>query len=105
MRYLTLEKIKKQCNIDEWYNGDNEYLISLGNVAENIVETDLDDSLESIVQQNDGVMPESIIHSMLLMIAHLYQNREAVTYGSSVELPLGYEHLLCKFKNYKNFNG
>lgn len=102
MRYLNLDILKKHCNIDDWFKEDDSYLISLGDVAENIVETDLDEPLSSIVKQNDGKLPESILHSMLLLVGHFYRNREAVAFGTPHDLPYGYEFLVSQFRNYKN---
>ena len=33
MTYLTIDELKKQCNIDPQYDGDNEYLEMLSVVA------------------------------------------------------------------------
>lgn len=43
---------------------------------------------------NDDV-PDTLRHAALLLIGHLYENREAVNIGSSVaEVPLGYDALV-----------
>jgi hypothetical protein len=101
MKYLDLDTVKKQCSVDDWFHDDDEYLMSLGDVAENMVETDLDCDLSSVCVDNR--LPDSVRHAMLLLVAHFYRNRESVVFGSAVELPLGYEFLVSQFRNYKNF--
>ena len=100
MKYLTLGMIKKQCNIDEWFKDDDNYLIGLATTAEQILSKNLDDKLENIMNDNDGVLPSPLIQAMLLFIGHMYRNREAVVFGNAVQLPFGYDFLIGQYKNY-----
>lgn len=47
-----------------------------------------------------GDVPDAAKAAILLTTAHLYQNREAVTTGAMVELPLGVRHLLDTIRVY-----
>lgn len=48
---------------------------------------------------NPYPLPKAIRAAMLLMLGHLYDNREAVTYGSQViTLPLGAIHLMTPYR-------
>lgn len=48
---------------------------------------------------NPYPLPKAIRAAMLLMLGHLYENREAVTYGSQViTLPLGAIHLMTPYR-------
>ena len=103
--YLSLNEIKKHCNIDYYFNDDNDYLISIGDVAEQMVASHLDANLADIVSDNDGKLPDPIRHAMLLLVGNLYQNREGVAFASASEIPHSYEYLLSRYINYNNFNG
>lgn len=98
--YITLEQIKKHLNIDSYFNDDDEYLATLYEVALNTVEKHIDEKIENIVCCNDGDIPAPLKHAMLLLIAHLYNSREAVTYTSATEVPVAYNYLLDLYKNY-----
>lgn len=99
--YLNLDEIKTQLNLDKWYTDEDAYLISLGKVAEDILQKNIDDKLDNIASQSDGCLPQSLRHAMLLLIGHFYRNRESVAFGSPTELPLGYSFLINQYKNYK----
>lgn len=43
------------------------------------------------------VVPDDIVAALLLIIGHLDQNREAVTVGQAIELPLGVDALLAPY--------
>lgn len=45
---------------------------------------------------NSNPLPYTVLAAMLLMIGHLYENREATTFGrdATVEIPLGVKNLL-----------
>ena len=100
MKYLTLNKIKSQCVIDDWYHDDDNYLIDLGDAAEGILQANLDCNLDDIVRDNGGVMPAALMQALLLMVGHFYRNREAVVFGSANALPFGYDFLISQYKNY-----
>ena len=102
MKYLDLEIIKKQCNIDDFFTDDDNYLIGLATVAEQILEKNLDDSLDAIVEDNDGTLPAPLAHAALMQVAHWYRNRESVAFGSSMKVDLGYDYLISQYKNYNN---
>ncbi len=101
MKYLNLEMIKKQCNIDEWYASDDNYLIGLATVAEQILEKNLDENLNCIVDDNDGTLPAPLLHACLMQVAHWYRNRETVAFGSPQTVDFGYDYLISQYKNYK----
>lgn len=97
--YITVDKVKKHLNIDADFIDDDNYITSLIEVAENVVERHIGYKLSDKVEANDGCLPKGMEHAMLLLIGHFYNTREAVTFGSSAELPLGYNYLLDLFTN------
>lgn len=93
MEFLQLEEIKKHLNIDEDFTDDDLYIESLGTVAENVVERHIDVKLNTL-DTEAGDLPPALRQAMLLLIGHLYANREAVGPVNDKELPLGYKYLL-----------
>lgn len=104
MEYLTLDQIKKHLNIDDYYEGDDTYLTSLGDVAEQIVEQHLERSLSELVVNES--LPAPIIQAMLLFIGTLYMSREHVAFGQAYQIPAAYTntylYLLDPYLSYKN---
>ena len=87
---LTLDQIKLHCHIEQDQTVEDPLLTNLEMAArlhtENYLRYQIDDQVG-----------ENIKQAMLLLVAHLYRNREAVTSGRAAigaELPLGYEALL-----------
>lgn len=99
---ISLEHIKKHLNVDEYYNGDDAYIESLVEVAFLTVEKHIDKPIGEIALANDGKIPAPLLHAILLLVAHLYNQREAVAFASSSEVPLAYTYLLDLYKNYNN---
>lgn len=100
MKYLNLDIIKKQCNIDDDFVDDDAYLIGLATTAEQILAMNLDNNLDAIVEDSDGALPMPLVHACLMQVAHWYRNRESVAFASSSEVPLGYSYLISQYKNY-----
>ena len=96
---IQLDEIKKHLNIDADFHDDDQYLMYLGQVAEDIVQKHIDDIIE-----NDGVVPAPLHHSVLLLICNLYDNREPVSYTSAVEVPNTLTYILSMYRDYNNAN-
>ena len=101
MKYLNLDILKKHLNIDDFFHDDDDYITSLGDVAEQMVATHLDDKLSIIANDNDGYLPMPIQHAMLLLVGNLYANREGIAFGAVNDIPHSYDYLLAQYKNYK----
>ena len=98
--YLDLEKIKKHLNINVDYTDDDMYLTDLAEVAERVVETHIDNKLDTIASKNGGLLPAPILHAMLLFIGNMYANRESVAFVGVNEIPLSYAYILDLYKTY-----
>ena len=96
--YISLAKCKKHLNIDPDFTEDDNYIMSLVEVAEEIVQRHIGHRFEDILV--DGQLPMALQHAMLLFIGTMYANRESVTFGSASELPLSYNYILQLFENY-----
>lgn len=99
MTYLTLDRIKKHLVIDSFYTDDDDYLTSLADVVESVVEKHIDDSLESLCK--GGELPPPLLQAMLLLIGSYYNTRESISTLTYKEVPQSYTYLLDLFKSYK----
>lgn len=98
--YLHLDELKKQINIDCFYSGDDEYIVSLAEAAEGALEKHLNVKL-SLLEDEDGNLPEALKGAMKMLVAQWYNSREAVSYNINVnEIPLGYRYILELYQNY-----
>lgn len=94
--YVTLSQVKQHLQIDKDFKDDDNYLITLVQVAEDAIESNLNIPLASLLK--DGVLPKAVFHSILLMIGNLYSNREPVSFTSATKVPYTLEFLLATFK-------
>ena len=91
--YITLDEAKKHLNIDKSFTDDDQYIISLIQVAEDAVSKNMDTALSDVVE-GDGKLPPSIIQSILLLVGNLYNSREAATYSTVSEVPYAFKYLV-----------
>lgn len=101
--YIRLYQIKKHLNIDEQFKDDDEYIMSLVEVAEKVVEKDIDTSLETL-EDGDGDLPSPLIQAVLLLVGNFYANRESVAFANAVKVPYSYQYLIDLYKNYRGIN-
>lgn len=99
MQYLTLEEIKHQCNIDAAYTGDDEFLTSLGEAAEDMTAQLLDADLSDVYAEN-GEMPASIRHAMRMLVDYFYSVNRGSS-NESIDIP---NAVFTMLKLYRNFN-
>lgn len=98
--YIQLYEIKKHLNIDKDFHDDDEYLMSLEEVAEKVVETNIDTKLSKL-EDGDGDIPSPLKQAMLLLVANYYANRESVAFASAKEVPLSYKYLIDLYRDYR----
>lgn len=101
--YIQLYQVKKHLNIDEDFHDDDEYLMSLVEVAEKVVEKNIDTNLKKL-EDGDGFIPSPLIQAMLLLIGNFYANRESVAFASTSEVPQSYNYLIDLYRNYRGEN-
>lgn len=90
--------IKKQCIIDSDFTDDDKYLEMLGSASEKIIEEQINESIDSLVEKNDGTVPEPIIQAMLMTVEYLYDNRGS----DQTDIPPVIMYLCKLYRNYKN---
>lgn len=98
MNYLTLEMIKTQCVIDSEFTDDDNYLTSLGTVAEQIVQEQINESINTLAQNNGGEVPAPLLQAMLMIVEYLYNNRGS----EQTDIPPVIMYICKLYRNYKN---
>lgn len=99
--YITVEDLKKHLNIDDNFNGDDEYLAYLITVAEDAISIHIDRNLSEVADENGGELPAVLIHAMKLFIGDMYQSRESTSFnGSPSEIPFSYTYLTSLYRRY-----
>lgn len=101
--YIYLEDAKHHLNVDQDFQDDDIYIASLIQVAEAIVEKDIDTKLSDL-EDEDGDIPSPLKQAMLLLIGNFYANRESVAYANMVKVPNSYEYIIDLYKNYRGRN-
>lgn len=95
---MTLNEVKKHLNIDESFTEDDDYITSLIKVAEDAVAKNENIALNDMIE--DGELPPSVKHSILLLVGNLYNNREATSYSVPSEVPYAYKYLVNLNRNF-----
>lgn len=98
MQYLTLDEIKKQCVIDEYFDADNDFLEMVGDAAEDFVSQMIDCPIDELIAQY-GDLPPVVRHAMRMMCDYFY----AVNRGSAdadKEIPRAVLMMLKLYRNY-----
>lgn len=99
--YIQLDLAKKHLNIEEDFTEDDEYILSLIEVAESAVRVHINEDFASIAEKNGGCLPPPILQAVLLMIGNMYQNREPIGTKNQA-LPFNYQYLIDLYRNYNN---
>lgn len=97
--YIQLDQAKQHLNLDNDFIEDDEYILSLIDVAEASVEVHTNEKFETIALNNGGCLPTPLMQAALLMIGNLYQNREIVGLKTH-QLPFNYQYLIDLYRNY-----
>lgn len=97
MNYLTLEDIKYQLRIDADFTEDDTLLETLGDAAENFLESHLNCALDDIVAENSGEFPKALYQALLIFVSYSYDNDGS---GENREVPNAFWILAAPFKKY-----
>lgn len=99
--YIQIDTAKKHLNIENDFIDDDEYILSLIEVAESAVRVAVNEDFEVLAKKNGGCVPTPILQACLLMIGNLYMNREPIG-NKTIQLPYSYQYLIDLYKNYNN---
>jgi uncharacterized phage protein (predicted DNA packaging) len=75
MKWLTLERIKQQCRIEQDFTEEDEILESYGESAEDVILEVLNRSYEDLYEVY-GHIPAPVRQASLMLVASLYKDRE-----------------------------
>lgn len=100
MKFLTLEEIKKQCNIDQQFTEDDEFLEMIGTAAEDMTEQLLDCNIYELPTECGQEIPATIRHAMRILVDYFY----SVNRGSSENTPSIPEVVFTMLKLYRQYN-
>lgn len=95
---ISLNRIKKHLNIDEYFTDDDLYLLSLRDAAKEAVERDLGFRIDDFYCNCET--PEAINHAILLMVGTFYNNRESIAAAQLHPVPISYQYLLDLYRKY-----
>lgn len=101
--YILLEDAKHHLNVDMDFKDDDIYISSLIEVAEKVVERNIDTKLSDL-EDSEGYLPSPLIQAMLLLIGNFYMNRESVAFANTVNVPYSYQYLIDLYRNYRGEN-
>ena len=90
--------IKAQCVIDEDFEDDDVYLEHLGTVAEQLVEKEIDRSIDEVVSE-EGKMPYPLLQAMLLYVDFLYGGDRGSS-GQEIPIPPAISRVCQLYRRY-----
>lgn len=100
MRYLDIKQIKRQCVVDLDFKEDDMLLYSLGTAAEDMIEQEIDRSLDELAQANDGELPTPLMQAGYMLVDYFYSTQRGSA-GVEVEVP-EVIYRLCRL--YRKYN-
>lgn len=97
MRYEWLEYLKEDARIDG--NGQDGQLTRLLAAAEASVLRDLGVTREELQELNGGDYPDDVVHAIIILARHFYDDGEAVIQANRMVNPYGIDRLISKYRN------
>ena len=97
--FTRLSTAKHHLLLDDEFTLDDSYIISLIETAENAVSKALNKPLCACVTQ-EGLLPPTIQHSILLLVGSLYSQRESVAPVQLHKTPHSLDWLLGLDRHY-----
>lgn len=89
---VALEDLKKQCNVD--FEEDDRMLVKYAIAAERFIEHRMYKSFDEFIDDNGGDLPGDLEMAILMLAAHWYRIREAVSTTSQARVPYGLDALI-----------
>lgn len=94
MKFLTFDQIKAQLRLDDEQALEEHDLLELyGEAAEDMVLNTMNRTMEDIIEQY-GVVPKSLVHAGLMLVAQSYQHREPASPQNLYTVPYAFDMLL-----------
>ena len=99
MTYLTIEELKRQCNIDMDYDGDDEYLEMVGDAAEDMTAALIDCPLDLLVAEK-GMIPATVQHVMRILVDYFYAKFRGSS-DADMDIPNAVMTMCKLYRSYK----
>lgn len=100
--FVTISQAKDHLNIDKNFNSDDDYILHLIRSAEDAIAKRLNvKSITYLIDRKTGGLPDSIIHSILLLIGDWYASRETFAFQNIGKLPYSFDFLCNLNRNYQ----
>ena len=104
---INITQLKRQLNIELDYTDDDFFLQNLLQSSISAVQTYLGvnaltgyTGFEVSGYTSNVPLPPEIYQSIIMLAAHLYLNRNIVSFGVGTEIPYSFKFLLGPYKNY-----
>ena len=100
MDIVTLDIFKSQVRLESDFTLEDSYLEHLLNTAEEVVMNYINRSKDEYKDTTTGeyVFPKSLMHAVLVIAAHWYNQRETVSNAQMYEVPITLTALLKPYK-------
>lgn len=96
MAVLNVEILKKHVRADD-FSEDDAYLEMLLQAATEAVVNETNRSIEELTEMGGGTLPAPVVHAVLLLAGHFYNQREAVSGVQMHEVPCGVKSLVLPY--------
>lgn len=97
MAVVSLELFKKHVRADD-FSDDDEYLQSLLDTAEAHIIRETHRSVEELCELSGGDFPCPLNQAIMLLAAHWYNQREAVSTTQMHAVPMGVQSLVKPYR-------
>lgn len=91
--YITLKEARRHLNLEDFFHDDDEYIVSLIQVAEDATERRLNRPLRSAIDPATGTLRASVRQAILLLVGTYYSQREAASEKPAKEAELSFSFL------------
>ena len=103
MKWLTLERIKQQCRIEQDFTEEDDLLEMYGESAEEVLLNHLNRSYEDLMQTY-GRVPAPLIHASLMLVDVSYQHRSPVSPQNMSIVPYAFDILVKPYMRLADYN-
>ena len=93
MKWLTLERIKQQCRIEQDFTEEDSLLEMYGEAAEDMVLNTCNRTITDIFEQY-GMVPKTLVQAGLMLVAQSYQHREPASPQNLYTVPYAFDLML-----------
>jgi uncharacterized phage protein (predicted DNA packaging) len=93
MKWLTLDKIKQQCRIEQNFHDEDEILELYGESAEEALMAVLNRTYEDLFEEY-GRVPMPVVHASLMLVDMSYQYRSPVSAQNMGLVPYTFDLLI-----------